>query len=338
MTRTSFIAVLLLSFLWAPGLLAQDREARWYRVELLVFTHEGSGAATSEAWEPLPALSYPERYRFLRHPEREAANREQWPSAESTVDERGVQTIVVPEPPAEDDDRLAAEDIPEAEAPDPNSVTPALDAEAPARPTPWVALPASQLEFRGKAAYMQRTGRYETLFHETWLQPMFGEADSVPLIVDRSGDAENWPQLQGSVRFYLSRFLHLETDLWLNTSGTYIPGSWTMPSPPLGPRSLIVVEPEPELEDALPESRYDTLFGTPGESDPADDAEEILEPEGPIYPWRHAVALNDKRRMRSEEVHYLDHPMLGVVVKITPVLEEELEAMAAAELLSDQPE
>ncbi|MAS25712.1 MAG: hypothetical protein CMH99_10195, partial [Oceanospirillaceae bacterium] len=25
------------------------------------------------------------------------------------------------------------------------------------------------------------------------------------------------------------------------------------------------------------------------------------------------------RRMRSNELHYIDHPMLGIVIKITPI-------------------
>ncbi len=330
--------ILIAGIITGPVALAQDRDERWYRVELLIFSHEGSGAATSEAWDPRPPLSYPEAYRFLRHPEREAANIEAWPGAENMIDERGVQTITVPEPATEEDeadDRLAAEDIPSgAPAPqEPNDV-PADPVESmPPRPTPWIARPAAELEFRGKAAYMQRSGRYQTLFHETWLQPMAGETDSIPIVIDRSGDQQTWPQLQGSVRLYLSRFLHLETNLWLNTAGSYIPGSWSMKPPPMGPLSLIVIEPEPEPEETT--TPYSSsLFGDPAESEVAPlDANE---PTGPLYPWRHAVALAEKRRMRSEEVHYLDHPMLGLVIKLTPLAEEELEDLAAAEALADQ--
>ncbi len=36
--------------------------------------------------------------------------------------------------------------------------------------------------------------------------------------------------------------------------------------------------------------------------------------------------------MRSTEVHYIDHPLLGVVVKLTPLTGVELEAMARAEM------
>jgi hypothetical protein len=39
--------------------------------------------------------------------------------------------------------------------------------------------------------------------------------------------------------------------------------------------------------------------------------------------------------MRSTEVHYIDHPMLGVVALITPLSDDDLEAMAAAEFVSD---
>ncbi len=43
----------------------------------------------------------------------------------------------------------------------------------------------------------------------------------------------------------------------------------------------------------------------------------------PPWPYRHAVPVREKRRLRSKEVHYLDHPLLGVVIKFTPA--EELE-------------
>ena len=74
-----------------------------------------------------------------------------------------------------------------------------------------------------------------------------------------------------------------------------------------------------------------TAFEDPACLDQAQAPLDANEPHVPVSPWRHAVALTEKRRMRSEEVHYLDHPMLGVVVKLTPVSEEELEELAAAE-------
>ena len=46
---------------------------------------------------------------------------------------------------------------------------------------------------------------------------------------------------------------------------------------------------------------------------------------GPVVGERHSfVELRESRRMRSREVHYLDHPVLGILVKIVPADVTEL--------------
>ena len=39
--------------------------------------------------------------------------------------------------------------------------------------------------------------------------------------------------------------------------------------------------------------------------------------EQPDYAFRHAVLVQQKRRMRSGELHYIDHPLLGILVKVS---------------------
>lgn len=324
--------LLVLGLLAATTALAQEEEKeRWYRVELLIFSHESSTASDSEQWNPTPSLAYPGQGRFLIDPQRVTDNLALY-DATSTVDALGHQTLTIIPPPAEDEDEAK----PLAE---PEPITPADEQQPPdvvlaTTPSPFIQRPHSELEFRGKAAYMQRTGRYQTLFHETWVQPMVEQGRTLPIIIDRSGDTEAWPRLQGSVKLYLSRYLHLETNLWLNTSGSYLPQGWDMPAAPLGTKSLTIIyppepEPDPELETDLEPEPIDTGFFAPLEEQTAE--QEILEPQGPVYPWRHAIALQQKRKMRSTEVHYIDHPMLGVVVKTTPLTEEELQQLATAE-------
>ena len=314
--------------------LAED--PRWYRVELLIFSHQSGSAASSEQWNPTPALGYPDTGRFLVDSQRVTDNLALY-DATSVMDDVGHQTLTVIPPPPENEDGVEKK-IPDLELEsdtaqyvDPNG--PSLSPEVlPTTPSPYVTLANAELEFRGKAAYMQRSGRYKTLFHETWLQPMIEGEEPRPIIVDRSGDAQDWPLLQGSIKFRLSRYLHLETNLWLNTNGDYLPQGWNMPEAPLGPNSLtIVYPPEPELElepDLVIEPIKTGFYTIEGEEEIEG---EVLEPLGPVSPWRHAILLRQERRMRSTEVHYIDHPMLGVVVKITPVTEEELQERATAE-------
>ena len=341
-----------------PALAAQGepQSERWYRVELLMFAQPGGAGA--EQWPATPALYYPTAARFLLDPARVAANTAEY-GTRGEVDEFGRQIIVLPrdgEPPIAEPDEPGTEDragntaTPEQPASlsegSPGEITPPADTSgtpAPPKPPPFVTLPAGDLEFRGKAAYMARKGGYRVLFHEAWLQPVGEQAEELPIILDRSGDGGPWPELQGSILLYLDRYLHLETNLWLNTQGQYFPGRWQMPPPPLSPPSLIVEEPEPLLATAdttgvvapaqSPLPAQDAAPAPTGESGTPDSntGQVVTEVEetGPVYPFRHAVTLRQTRRMRSEELHYVDHPMFGLVIKLTPLSQEELADLAA---------
>ena len=187
--------LLVLGLLAATTALAQEEEKeRWYRVELLIFSHESSTASDSEQWNPTPSLAYPGQGRFLIDPQRVTDNLALY-DATSTVDALGHQTLTIIPPPAEDEDEAK----PLAE---PEPITPADEQQPPdvvlaTTPSPFIQRPHSELEFRGKAAYMQRTGRYQTLFHETWVQPMVEQGRTLPIIIDRSGDTEAWPPTSG---------------------------------------------------------------------------------------------------------------------------------------------
>ena len=342
MTARNNLLLALLVLISSTLATAQEDE-RWYRVELLIFAHQSPSAQGSESWEPTPVLAYPAQSRFLLDPQLLENNRALF-DASSTVDELGQQTLTIIPPPAEgqaagvasqavQQQRQSLAEV-EAEVELKPNTAPSEDIQ-PTTPSPFIVLPSSELEFRGKAAYMARSGRYRTLFHKTWVQAIVNESDALPLILDRSGDTEEWPQLQGSVKFFLSRYLHIETNLWLNTQGNYLPSGWRMPAAPLGPKSLTIIyppEPEPEVK-AEPEAIESSFFAVT-QTDYAieNDEDALLEPVDPVYPWGHAVLLQQKRKMRSTELHYIDHPMLGVVVKITPIDDEELQARAEVEV------
>lgn len=403
----------------------QAEEDRWFRVELLAFANLSTtppvGAALLEQWDATPALAYPEAARFLVDPARVAENAAEF-DGESVLDEYGRQiiTILVDNQSMETGlDGTGSELSPDSSAgaaansatradPAPKPLTPvysepvataqAIQAlpetsaetqqeKPPELPRPFVILPEKYQEFRGKAALMQRSGGYSILFHETWVQPVVAEEDSLPIVLDRSGDEQLWPPLQGSIKIFLARYLLLETNLWLNTPGEYLPGSWQMPPPPFGPQSLIIEEEAPidlaaeidripdqavleegstavatvdsgaspegardvVLEDEAPaavdqlaQAESTELRVEPGELaesvEPGeyDEFGELVEPEteqaaAPVYPYRHAVLLDQKRRMRSNEVHYIDHPKLGIIIKFTPVTAQELALIAESQ-------
>lgn len=296
-----------------------------YKVELLVVRYSDPAAAAAETWDPTPNLTYPEAGRFLINPKRVAGLSREF-AGSTELDTRG-RLLITPGRGRE-------------------AVT-ATDPDSGVEITPFELLAASHRELEAGANSLQRSGRYEILFHEAWVQPLQASSAAIPIVLDQSGDNGDWPVLQGSVKFYLSRYLHLETNLWLNTSGDYLPGRWWMPAPPLGPSSVLIDgEPlyiarggEPVTNRPVTYSAVSgpvagtTVTGYSGPSDPDRASGGGFRPMGPTgmtpglgvapewqppWPYRHSVPLTQKRRMRSNEVHYLDHPLLGVVVKLTP--------------------
>jgi hypothetical protein len=195
----------------------------------------------------------------------------------------------------------------------PDRTNPAVEnaLPAPSQPTTFTTLSSGQRQFAGKAAAMQSSGRYRILFHETWIQPMNSQNAAQPIILDRSGDGSPWPALQGSIKLYLSRYFYLDTNLWLNTQGEYLQGDWRMPAPPLAPMSNFAAS-----RPSATSPSATTFRPEPADAMQVAAESEALEPE---YPFRHAVLLKQTRRMRSGEVAYIDHPLLGVLIRITPL-------------------
>lgn len=297
---TTFVTCLLL----AMPALAQWDDARWYKVELLVFAQPQGSAA--ERWPASPDLAYPASWRFLVPLSA---------SGGQAYDAQGRQVVDHRTAPAQDDSASAAE-----------PAATALGAN-------YSLLPRADREFRGKAAYMQRNAGYRILFHEHWLQG-FVEGKSPPaIIVDSAAQQASWPELQGTIRLSLSRFLHLETNLWLNTDGRYLDGAWQMAAPPPSPAAILLLEDEStDADAALAQSTEAAAGAAAAAALPAaiDDNGTANTEVGPQYPFRHAVHMQQKRRMRSNEVHYLDHPMLGVIAKVTPLDAEDLDAYVTA--------
>ena len=98
--RAAALLALLPTALPALGQVTDSE--RWFRVELMIFSHESASAASAERWDPAPPLAYPPEARFLIDNQRIEKNLSRYPDGDSIVDARGVQTITLPtDSPAE---------------------------------------------------------------------------------------------------------------------------------------------------------------------------------------------------------------------------------------------
>lgn len=237
----------------------------------------------------------------------------------------------------------------------------ATDLQPPTEPRtlrPFEQLRPEQLEMTGALNAIARSSRYEPLVHTGWMQPGLAResalgvritvdsgvplpveplvievpdetvaadagTDAAPfdeIVADSSGD-DPWsvaeqlrveyaappaPQrLRGTVTLALQRFIHINADFILTTEHPLpVQGDWAT-----------------RREEILTDLLHERIG--------ADEARARLDALN-AEPRFEAFRVTESRRVRRGEVHYFDHPRIGVVVMVRQVPPEEVEARQRA--------
>jgi hypothetical protein len=66
----------------------------------------------------------------------------------------------------------------------------------------------------GIARSIRRSSGYRLLRHLAWRQPMTDEADALPVMMQLGEELDGKFEIEGTLSFYRSRYLHVTTDLW----------------------------------------------------------------------------------------------------------------------------
>ena len=202
--------------------------------------------------------------------------------------------------PAEAGDPLESVALPEIEpdvAVDPRalllSAVADFETELTASSNQW--LPEESFRLRRESRQVQRRAGGRMLFHGRWLQAVPPRNAPLPVILPDTAETGPGKELSGSVEVTLGRYLHFQARL------NY-------------------------LAPALGTQPYQVALSPQGTSTPAGpERSEQLQQRG-------FMTLAQSRRMRSEELHYIDHPKLGIVVRIDPVTVPEELLLLHAEL------
>jgi hypothetical protein len=164
------------------------------------------------------------------------------------------------------------------------------------RPAPegFHALPLAAANLAGVKSRLQSSGRYRVIAHKLWQQPGLDLAAAVPVRV-RGG-------IDYSARFPQGRAVE------------YVQGPRGLP---MGVEAGALNEVDGTV--TIVRGRYlhvytDLVYRTPMTNPGVD-------PQGPhaLGPSLANIRVQGQRRMRSRELHYLDHPLLGILVQITPL-------------------
>lgn len=177
---------------------------------------------------------------------------------------------------------------------------------------PFYVLPSNERQLNAQALKLQRSGRAEVLFHNAWRQIITNKNRSKAIIINGGQTYGQHQALEGSIRLSVATYLELQTNLWFSqfdlNIGQEVTQQW--PTIPLRPNysevpaSRLSLDSNIDLDQELAE-----------ENTQSESTSSIAEDSG--YVTRKIILLQQERDMRSGEVHYIDHPILGIIVQVT---------------------
>lgn len=263
-----------------------EADNRLYHVELSIFTNNSTDSDSTENWPRDLVLSYPTPLVTLVH--ELPGNSSHHPTAENTSD-------------------TAANN---------NSTDATI-----------TLLPESEKQLTPAIKRISRSGKQRVLFHENWIQAINSHKTAINIAVHGGGQFDDHFELEGSIRLSRQRYLHIETNLWLSKFAInvgqegeawpllplqpYIPqhasDSKGINSPGFGAGSRYDNEKKESINSS--DFQWNELrdFGSQFQA--------ILNSQ---YLTERVVSMRQHRKMRSKELHYIDHPEFGLILHITP--------------------
>ncbi|MEC8523087.1 MAG: CsiV family protein, partial [Pseudomonadota bacterium] len=173
------------------------------------------------------------------------------------------------------------------------------------------------LEFANTVERFAYRSDIEVIWHQAWVEALDTAETAYPHEITGQIEKENFRiDLSGTISLYRSRFIHIQPDLEVNQE------IFTIPDDAPVADDITETPEETTPESALqmgqmnsqPEMTSSVMTESLTQESTPSPAMKV-EPEW--IPLR-AAKIERSRRMRSDEVHYLDHPLLGIVVKVSP--------------------
>ena len=152
-------------------------------------------------------------------------------------------------------------------------------------PQAFRSLPEQSLTLSALTGSLRRSSRYEVLLHNAWRQPV--GTSPTPVLIQTGNRYGDLYEIDGTLSFSQSRFLHMQTNLWF----TQFEPKFNQPQ---------FIRMQVDLPDEV--KNYPDLV--------------TIERNKDTHIAVHSHTLHHSRRMRSATLHYIDHPFFGLLIKI----------------------
>jgi hypothetical protein len=188
-------------------------------------------------------------------------------------------------------------------------------------------LDEQEMQLKPVANRVLRQADFRLLFHKAWRQDLNDRETSEHIIILGGERFDQHYELEGTINISVERYLHFSTDLWFSTFTSNVGGEenpW-----PVLPAIPLTSTPAQAATDTAAQDPFSSPVLTYKHS----LGNEFQALTGNQYSVERTVSLKQRRRMRSNELHYIDHPLLGLLIKITPfeLTEPQTKPAATAE-------
>lgn len=156
-------------------------------------------------------------------------------------------------------------------------------------------VPSADFQLKSEARRIRNSGSYQLLIHESWQQPVPERGAGLSVLIQAAPDSADAVSaddalLKGTVKVESGRFLHAQVILWYANQ---------QQQPPTHPPDF--------SEERVREDEAVTK------------EDEAAAKEQYAY-----LEMSTQTRLRTGELHYLDHPRLGALLIITPYEPDEI--------------
>jgi hypothetical protein len=178
---------------------------------------------------------------------------------------------------------------------------------------------------------------YQVQFHQAWRFEVTSKQQSQWVLLKAGDNRAERYAIEGALRFYKSRFLHFETDLWtliFNDDSQSEIGLPEIPEKTMTSEEAVLVRamefsnhylalsPKPLQVPSLIQGAlngYNLQSITPlFKAKQRISTNDNLERQNTGYPIEAVWPIKQSKRIQEEEVYYIDHPQMGALVSIKP--------------------
>lgn len=217
---------------------------------------------------------------------------------------------------------------------------------------PFVKIKRANRDLNDSARGLDRRG-YNVLFHQAWRFQIDSKQQSPWILIKAGPTTTGRYQIEGTVRFYKSRYLHFETDLWrlkfANNSDNKTLLLPEIPQTTINDQQAVLLNAitfsnnlaalAPTHIQQTDVSLFDphSLYNLSSLKHLQIDKSTQQQPTDRIgYPISEVWPIAQSKRLQKNEVYYIDHPEVGALVTIKPYMPELLnQPLASTEITED---